>query len=131
MLCAAWTAKPMTSTAQNNAAPRMISLRQVSQNALTGPSLLRIRSILAGRTAVREVGFRARDGARRSGVMLVKVAEAPLERSGNGLESGGTRLGTAHGRAAQDLALGRRSPRSIASGLDCYGIERSEERRVR
>src|SRR2546422_5664043 len=35
MRCAACTAKPITSTAQNNAVPRMISLRQVSQNALT------------------------------------------------------------------------------------------------
>src|SRR6266403_555790 len=44
-----------------------------------GPSLLRIGSILAGPTALGEVGFRAREGGGRSGGMRGKGAEAPLE----------------------------------------------------
>src|SRR5439155_1597050 len=44
-----------------------------------GPPLLRIGSILAGRTAVREVGFRVRAASRRRRVMRIRGAEAPLE----------------------------------------------------
>src|SRR5439155_22810447 len=44
-----------------------------------GPSLLRIGSILAGRTAVREVGFRVRAASRRPRVLWVRGAEATLE----------------------------------------------------
>src|SRR2546425_444746 len=43
-----------------------------------GPSLLRIGSILPGRTAVREVGFRLRAASRRRRVR-VRGADAPLE----------------------------------------------------
>src|SRR6266566_1748757 len=71
--CAACTAKPITSTAQNNAVPRMISLRQVSQNALTpAPCCDRLQT---GRSYDSWRGGVSR--ARRRQVVWLRGAEAP------------------------------------------------------
>src|SRR2546427_84583 len=80
-----------------------------------GPSLQRIGSILAGPTAVGEMGVPAGDGPGRG--------RGPPETSGNGAEPGRVCLATPHGRPAQDFTLGCRGPRATAAGLNRNGIE--------